>query len=95
VLNAIPGVTLHECAEATMCCGSAGIYSITQPETAGWLQRRKLAHLRSTGASVVATANPGCQLHIENGFKQAGETKTVVHPVILLAKAYRAERENT
>lgn len=92
VLNAIPGVALHECAEATMCCGSAGIYNITQPETAGWLQQRKLAHLRTTGATVVATANPGCQLQIANGFKQAGEAKTVVHPVVLLANAYRAER---
>ncbi len=92
VLNAVPGVKLHECGEATMCCGSAGIYSITQPETAGWLQQRKLGHLRATGASVVATANPGCHLQIANGFKQAGEATSVVHPIILLADAYRAER---
>ncbi|CAM2848690.1 (Fe-S)-binding protein [Rariglobus hedericola] len=91
ILNAIPGVKLSECAEATMCCGSAGIYNITQPETSGWLQERKLGHLRATGAEVVATANPGCHLQIANGFAQSGEKTTVVHPVVLLAQAYRNE----
>lgn len=91
ILNAIPGVALTECAEATWCCGSAGIYNITQPDTAGWLQQRKLGHLRDTGAPVIATANPGCHLQIENGFKEAGDPHTVVHPVILLARAYKAE----
>jgi glycolate oxidase iron-sulfur subunit len=91
VLNAIPGVKLHECAEATWCCGSAGIYSITQPETAGWLQQRKLGHLRATGAQVIATANPGCHLQIANGFDGAGESVDVVHPIMLLARAYKAE----
>jgi glycolate oxidase iron-sulfur subunit len=91
ILAAVPGVELGECAEATWCCGSAGIYNITQPETSAWLQERKLGHLRATGAEVVATCNPGCHLQIENGFKAAGETKTVVHPIVLLAQAYRAE----
>jgi glycolate oxidase iron-sulfur subunit len=91
VLNAIPGVSLKECAEATWCCGSAGIYNITQPDTAGWLQQRKLGHLRATGAEIVATANPGCHLQIANGFSEAGDKTTVVHPVVLLAEAYRRE----
>lgn len=91
VLAAVPGVRLAECAEPTWCCGSAGIYNITQPETSAWLQERKLGHLRATGAEVVATANPGCHLQIENGFKAAGEAKTVVHPVVLLARAYQKE----
>jgi glycolate oxidase iron-sulfur subunit len=91
ILAAVPGVALSECAEATWCCGSAGIYNITQPETSAWLQERKLGHLRTTGAEVVATCNPGCHLQIENGFKAAGETKTVVHPIVLLARAYQSE----
>jgi glycolate oxidase iron-sulfur subunit len=91
ILAAVPGVVLSECAEATWCCGSAGIYNITQPETSAWLQERKLGHLRATGADVVATANPGCHLQIANGFSDAGETTTVVHPIVLLAKAYHAE----
>ncbi|MET0262021.1 MAG: heterodisulfide reductase-related iron-sulfur binding cluster, partial [Rariglobus sp.] len=91
VLKAVPGVELRECGEATWCCGSAGIYNITQPETSGWLQERKLGHLRDTGASVVATANPGCQLQIANGFKAAGDQTQVTHPIVLLAQAYRSE----
>ena len=93
ILRALPGFDLRECAEATWCCGSAGIYNITQPETAGWLQERKTGHVRATGAGVVATANPGCHLQLENGLKQAGDTTTVVlHPVVLLARAYAAEK---
>jgi glycolate oxidase iron-sulfur subunit len=92
ILRAIPGVELHECAEATWCCGSAGIYNITQPQTAAWLQQRKLGHLRATGANIVATANPGCLIQLENGFRQAGDKVEIVHPVVLLARAYAAEK---
>jgi glycolate oxidase iron-sulfur subunit len=91
ILEAIPGVELRECVEATWCCGSAGIYNITQPETSEWLRERKIGHLRETKAQIVATANPGCHLQIENGFKQCGDTIRVVHPVVLLARAYRQE----
>ncbi|HXA14006.1 MAG TPA: heterodisulfide reductase-related iron-sulfur binding cluster, partial [Opitutaceae bacterium] len=70
ILRAIPGVGLRECAEATWCCGSAGIYNITQPQTAAWLLQRKLGHLHATGADIVATANPGCHIQLENGFRQ-------------------------
>jgi glycolate oxidase iron-sulfur subunit len=92
ILRAIPGVELRECAEATWCCGSAGIYNITQPQTAAWLQQRKLGHLRATGAGLVATANPGCLIQLENGFRQAGEKTEIVHPVVLLARAYASEK---
>jgi glycolate oxidase iron-sulfur subunit len=95
ILRAIPGVELRECAESTMCCGSAGVYSLTQPGTAAWLRDRKVGHIRSTGAAVVATANPGCQLQIQQGIPNVpGGTAPsirVVHPVVLLAEAYRAE----
>ncbi len=92
ILRAIPGIELRECAEATWCCGSAGIYNITQPQTAAWLQQRKLGHLRATDASIVATANPGCHIQLENGFRQAGEKVEIVHPVVLLARAYTMEK---
>jgi len=95
VLRAIPGVELVECPESTMCCGSAGVYSLTQPRTSGWLRERKVGHLRSTGAAIVATANPGCQLQIQRGLAigapEAREIPRVVHPVVLLAEAYRSE----
>lgn len=93
ILRAIPGVELRECAEANWCCGSAGIYSITQPESAASLQHRKVGHVLATGASIVATANPGCHLQIENGLKAtAGDgAPCVIHPVVLLANAYANE----
>jgi glycolate oxidase iron-sulfur subunit len=91
VLRSIPGVQLRECAEATMCCGSAGVYALTQPGTATWLRDRKIGHLRATGAAVVATANPGCQLQIQQGFADGHGSPRVVHPVVLLAEAYARE----
>ncbi|HTX67324.1 MAG TPA: (Fe-S)-binding protein [Opitutaceae bacterium] len=93
VLASLPGVELRECAESAWCCGSAGIYNITQPATAAWLQGRKLDHLAATGAAVIATANPGCHLQLENGLRaRGGPPARVAHPVVLLAEAYRAER---
>ena len=55
------------------------------------LLSRKLAHIAKTGATIVATGNPGCHLQIENGAKAKGEKIQVLHPVSLLAMAYRAE----
>jgi glycolate oxidase iron-sulfur subunit len=93
LLRALPGALLRECREATWCCGSAGIYNITQPDTSARLLERKLGHLAATGAPLVATANPGCHLQLQNGLRGHGDTDTrVVHPVVLLAEAYRAER---
>lgn len=89
LLRAIPGLELVELPESNWCCGSAGIYNLTQPEMAGQLLDRKIRHLKSTGATVVATANPGCQLQLINGAKQHGLTIRVAHPMTLLAEAYR------
>ncbi len=91
ILGGIPGLQLAELPEATWCCGSAGVYNITQPEMAATLQARKLENIARTGASVVATANPGCHLQIADGARRAGRTLEVVHPISLLARAYRAE----
>jgi glycolate oxidase iron-sulfur subunit len=91
VLRAIAPGGLVETAEPTWCCGSAGVYSLTQPDTADWLLHRKVANLQKTGAAVVATANPGCHLQIEKGLAAAGVNVRVVHPVVLLAEAYRRE----
>jgi glycolate oxidase iron-sulfur subunit len=89
LLRAIPGLRLVELPESNWCCGSAGIYNLTQPEMAGQLLDRKLRHILSTGAPVVATANPGCQLQLIQGARQRGLRLRVVHPVSLLAEAYR------
>ena len=94
LLRAVPGLVLTELPESTWCCGSAGIYNITQPEMAGELQGRKLKNIASTGVHVVATANPGCHLQLVQAARQAKYALEVVHPVTLLARAYRAEDQS-
>jgi glycolate oxidase iron-sulfur subunit len=91
ILRRLPGVTLVELPESNWCCGSAGIYNITQPTMAGKLQQRKVHSLQMTGASAIATSNPGCHLQIQNGLKAAGPSIDVTQPISLLARAYRAE----
>jgi glycolate oxidase iron-sulfur subunit len=92
LLRTIPGLKLVDLPESSWCCGSAGIYNLTQPEMANDLLRRKLAHIKSTGAQVVATANPGCLLQIINGARAEGIPLRVVHPITLLAEAYREKK---
>jgi glycolate oxidase iron-sulfur subunit len=89
LLRAIPRVELVELSEATWCCGSAGIYNITQPEMSQALLERKIKHIAATGARIVATGNPGCIGQIRYGAQKAGLDIKVVHPVTLLARAYR------
>ena len=89
LLRSIPNLKLVELSESTWCCGSAGIYNLIQPEMADDLLTRKLRHIKSTGAAVVATGNPGCLLQILNGARQQGLSLRVVHPITLLAEAYR------
>ena len=91
LLRAIPNLKLVELPESMWCCGSAGIYNLIQPEMAGELLERKVKHIRTTGAEVVATGNPGCLLQVQNGVRQEGLPVRVVHPVTLLAEAYRQE----
>ena len=87
ILALIPGVDLKELPESNWCCGSAGVYSITQPEESARLLDRKIGNIRKTGATILTTANPGCHLQIQNGLPSI----TVVHPITLLAQAYRRE----
>ncbi len=91
LLKEIPGVTLSELPEAAWCCGSAGIYNITQPAQSAELLRRKVAHIQKTGALYLAQANPGCHLQIARGLREAGSGTQVTQPVSLLAQAYRQE----
>ncbi len=91
ILQSIPGLQFKELPESNWCCGSAGIYNITQPEQSAKLLTRKLAHLEQAQSSVVATSNPGCHLQLANGLKRnpAHVCQTVTQPVSLLAQAYR------
>lgn len=89
LLRSIPGVELKELLESTWCCGSAGIYNITQPEMSAKLLARKLRHIESTGAAIVASGNPGCNVQLSAGLRQCKKDVKVLHPVSLLAEAYR------
>ena len=91
ILRAIPGLTLIELPESSWCCGSAGIYNVIQPEMAGRLLDRKLQRILSTHAAVVATGNPGCLAHVATGIRRANLPLRLVHPITLLAEAYRHE----
>lgn len=91
ILKSLPAYEFVELPESTWCCGSAGVYNITQPEMATVLQRRKVGHIASTNAAVVATSNPGCMIQVAVGLRERGLKVRVAHPVTLLAEAYRAE----
>ena len=92
LLQAIPGLELVELEEGTWCCGSAGVYNITQPETSRRLRDRKVGNIRKTPVDVVASANPGCNIQIQAGLvSDGGDVPAVKHPVTLLAEAYRKE----
>lgn len=91
LLDRIPGVTTVSLPEASWCCGSAGIYNITRPETSAALMERKVGHVMATGASHLATANPGCHLQLARGLADAGSPVELIQPVTLLARAYRRE----
>lgn len=81
---------LVELPRADRCCGSAGIYNLTHPETAGELLEDKLNAIESTGAEVVGVANPGCLLQIRQGLRLRGGRVRAEHPMVLLARAYRS-----
>jgi glycolate oxidase iron-sulfur subunit len=91
LLRLLPGVELRELPESNWCCGSAGVYSITQPEQAAALLDRKIKHIIGTEAGVLATSNPGCHLQIAGGLRAAGSPVEIIQPVTLLARAYRRE----
>jgi len=84
LLRDIPGLELVEPADPEICCGSAGIYNLLQPEAAGDLGRRKAERLLATGAEAVAAANPGCTLQITAHTAAQGNELPVYHPVQLL-----------
>lgn len=88
LIQQIPGVKLVEMDEADTCCGSAGVYNITEPQMARRLLDRKIANLRATGASIIATGNPGCLAWIQQGAQEAGIKVRICHPIELLNEAY-------
>lgn len=90
LLQAIPGLQLEEMAESAVCCGSAGIYNLTQPAMSRRLGQRKAENVTATGAQIVATANPGCAMQLAAHLRARGATIEIKHVVELLDEAYGA-----
>ena len=89
ILQSIPGVELVEMQEPTVCCGSAGTYSIAQREMSMRLGDRKARNIVATGANYMATGNPGCALQLTNALDRAEAKVEVKYAVDLLDEAYR------
>jgi glycolate oxidase iron-sulfur subunit len=70
------------------CCGAAGVYNLLQPDMSQQVLSEKLAHIRETGATLLATGNPGCQMHIGAGASLSGMKLRVCHPIELVDQAY-------
>jgi glycolate oxidase iron-sulfur subunit len=87
LLRGIPGLELVEPADWELCCGSAGIYNLVQPEPAAQLGERKARNLLDTGAEAVVAGNPGCALQISAHTERLGRPLPVLHPRELLARS--------
>jgi len=90
VLAAIPGLELVPLNDSDQCCGSAGIYNLIEPDTSDAVLAPKLANIRATRASWVATGNPGCLMQIGAGLIRADISARAIHPVDLLDASYAA-----
>lgn len=88
VLKSIPGLDLVEMNQSDWCCGSAGIYNVTQPDLSEQILERKMANVIATGAEVIVASNPGCIIQLQHGLRERGVEMRVAHPVDLLAEAY-------
>jgi glycolate oxidase iron-sulfur subunit len=93
VLQSIPGVVVREIAESDICCGSAGIYNMLEPEAAADLRDRKTQNILATGADVVVSGNPGCMMQIASGMSVARRAMPSRHLIEILDASIRNRPE--
>ena len=89
VLDSIPGLERVEPAEQAICCGSAGIYNLTQPDAARALGDRKAQHVLATEPDAYASANPGCLVQVSAALRRAGRALPAFHPIELVDASIR------
>lgn len=89
LLRGIPGLQVREIPESAICCGSAGTYNILRPEAARDLGDRKAAAVRTTGAELLVSANPGCTMQIASAMRRAGTEIRVAHTAEVLDASLR------
>ncbi len=94
-LKQIPGMDVREIREAEICCGSAGIYNMVEPEAASELGERKAKNVLAAGAQMLVTANPGCTLQIRASLKKLGQDMPMAHPVEVVDASLRGEPVET
>jgi len=88
IVGLIPGLNFARLEGSERCCGGAGIYNLLEPDLSRSVLEEKLQNIQATGAKVLATGNPGCQMQIGAGAILSGMDLTVCHPVELLDEAY-------
>lgn len=89
VLHSIPELEVVDIPEADICCGSAGIYNLLEPEPANQLGERKAQHILSTRPDIIVTSNPGCLLQINSALQRLGKSVPTMHPVELVDASIR------
>ena len=90
LLAALPGVELRDMARPELCCGSAGLYMLSQREMSMQILDRKMAEIGPTGADTIVTANPGCMMQLQRGVRRAALAADVKHVVELVDEGYGA-----
>jgi glycolate oxidase iron-sulfur subunit len=89
LLRGIPGLEVREIAESDLCCGSAGIYNVLNPQPARELGDRKAANVLRTGARLLVTANPGCLMQVAASIERSGGRMALAHTVEVLDASIR------
>jgi glycolate oxidase iron-sulfur subunit len=92
LLRSIPNIILKEPVDAALCCGSAGVYNMLQPQVADELGQQKVENLLNTGAKLITSSNPGCSLQILKHLQLQGKEVKVKHPMELLDASIRGEK---
>lgn len=89
LLQSIPGIELREIPESEICCGSAGIYNMLEPDAATQLRDRKVGNILKTDAEAIVSGNPGCLLQIATGLEAAGRPMRIMHFIEVLDASIR------
>jgi glycolate oxidase iron-sulfur subunit len=92
MLRAVAGKEFVALNGSERCCGAAGVYNLLQPEMSQRVLSEKLGHIKETGAGILATGNPGCQMHIGAGACLSGMKLRVCHPIEIVDQAYEKAR---
>jgi len=88
MLRSVTGKDFVPLNGAERCCGAAGVYNLLQPEMSQRVLTEKLDHIKETGAGILATGNPGCQMQIGAGACLSGMKLRVCHPIEIVDQAY-------